>query len=594
MRGVRGLLIELRRRRVFRVAGMFIVVSWVGVQVASLVFPAIDVTDAAIRFVWLGFLLVFPLVMVFAWRYDLSPDGIVRTLPAGEHSEIDLRLRSKDYVILAALLGVVFVMGYQVSEQIRSFNASSPDLAKDHLDRQTIVVLPFENISGDPSQDYFVDGMHDAMISVLSGISALKVISRTSTRNYAISGKSLLEIGQGLGAANIIEGSVVRDNNNVRISVHLIDAASGLSIWANVYEREISDVLRLQSELASAIAGEVRVLMTPEESAYLASAQEVSPQAYESYLKGRFHWYRFGENDLAIALDYFRSAIEIDTEYALAYVGYADALVTPAHIGLLPPSEVFPKAVELVDKALELDPLLAEAHDFEARISFVWDHDWLAADRGFRESIRLKANYPDARIVYSQFLGIQERWDESLEQVRAGLRLDPFNNWFRIELGARLSWMGNYDDALNEYLAIAADQPNWFMIYRYLWEAYFYLGELDTALASARTYYELLGDLKLAEILSGFDGETGFSDAMLALAQEMEARGVESYVSEFELARLYAFAGDTSRTIVWLERAEDNRDSQLVYSIADPLFRLARDHSRFAELRAKMNLPSKP
>ena len=589
---LRDYLRELRRRHVFRVAAMYIVAAWVGVQVASLVFPAVDIPEAALRFVWAGFLLAFLPVMVFAWLYDITPDGITRTPPADQAAELDLRLRRTDYAILIVLLAVISAMAFQLSSQIRDFESASKKLADlELLDAHTIVVLPLENVAGDDTQQFLVDGMHDALISMLSQVSALRVISRTSARRFVDSDKSLMEIGQELHAANIIEGSVVRQGNSIRISVQLINAASEQLIWANMYDRQFEDVLRLQSEVARTIAGEVKVLLTPEEAAYLAATARVVPEAYENYLKGRFHWYRFGEKDLELAQEYFKAAINLDPGYALAYVGLADALATPGHIGLLPSADVFPRAEALAANALELDPLLAEAHDFSARIRFVWNFDWLGADRGFREAIRLNANHPDARIVYSQFLGIHRRWEESMQQVLAGLKLDPLNNWFRIELGARLAWQGKYEDALEEFLQVASDDPNWFMIYRYLWEIHFYRGEMEKALGAAKKFYELSGQTHFREALSDLNAGTEYSAAMHSLASVMIANSTTSYVSDFELARIFAFAGDRASTLQWLERAEANRDTQLVYSAVQPVFSLVWTEPRYTRLRQKMNLP---
>jgi len=570
---------------------MYIVAAWVGVQVASLVFPAVDIPEAALRFVWAGFLLAFLPVMVFAWLYDITPDGITRTPPADHEAELDLRLRRTDYAILTVLLAVISAMAFQLSSQIRGFESASKKLADlEVLDAHTVAVLPLENVAGDDAQQFLVDGMHDALISMLSQVSALRVISRTSSRRFVDSDRSLLEIGQELHAANIIEGSVIRQGNSIRVSVRLINAASEQLIWANIYDRQFEDVLRLQSEVARAIAGEVKVLLTPEESAYLAATARVVPEAYENYLKGRFHWYHFGEKDLELAQEYFKAAINLDPGYALAYVGLADALATPGHIGLLPSAEVFPQAEALAAKALELDPLLAEAHDFSARIRFVWNFDWLGADRGFREAIRLNANHPDARIVYSQFLGILRRWEESMQQVHAGLKLDPLNNWFRIELGARLGWQGKYEEALEEFLQVASDDPNWFMIYRYLWEIHFYRGEMEKALEAAKKFYELSGQTHFLEALTDFEGGTEYPAAMHALASAMIAHSTKSYVSDFELARIFAFAGDRASTLQWLERAEANRDTQLVYSAAQPVFSLVWKEPRYTRLRQKMSL----
>ena len=592
MFNLRDWLRELRRRHVFRVAGMYIVAAWVGVQVASLVFPAVDIPEAALRYVWAGFMLAFLPVVVFAWLYDITPDGITRTPPADRDAKVDLRLRRTDYVILIVLLAAISAMAFQFSSQIRDFESESNKMANlEELDVHTIAVLPLENVAGDESQQFLVEGMQDALISMLSRVSALRVISRTSARRFVDSDMSLPEIGQELHAANIIEGSVARQGNSIRISVRLINAASEQLIWANIYDRQMEDVLRLQSELARTIAGEVKVLLTPEESAYLAAIESVVPEAYENYLKGRFYWYRFGEKDLELALEYFGKAIELDPGYALAYVGLADALATPGHIGLIPSAEVFPRAEELSAQALKLDPLLAEAHDFSARIRFVWKFDWLGADRGFREAIRLNANHPDVRIVYSQFLAIHQRWEESMEQVRTGLQLDPLNNWFRIEVGDRLAWLGKYEEALEEFNQVANADPNWFMIYRYLWEVHFYRGELAQALEAAKKFYELSGQTLFHEVLSEFDDGTEFSAAMHVLASEMIAHSTKSYVSDFELARIFAFAGDRAGTLQWLERAAANRDTQLVYSAAQPIFSLVWNEPRYARLRQKMNLP---
>ena len=586
---------ELRRRKVFRLAALYIVGAWVVLQVADLAFESWDIASLALRYVWLGAILGFPVALIFGWRYDITTKGIARTPSADAGTQIDLSLRRSDYVILALLMVVAIGVIYQLTVQIS--DSRSPQLAKltqQPIEPNSIVVLPLANLSEDDTEQFFVDGMHDALISMLSRVSALKVISRTSARRFMESEKSLIDIGRELGAVNIIEGSVIRQGGSIRINIQLIDAVSDQLIWANIYDRQIEDVLRLQSELARTIAGEVQVLLTPEESDYLASVNQVVPGAYENYLKGRFHWYRFGENDLNLALEYFQASIDMDPTYALAYVGLADATATRAHIGLMPAIGVFPQAIDLIERALELDPLLAEAHDLSARIKFVWNFDWLGADREFRESIRLKPSHPDARIVYSQFLGIQGRWEESMAQVHAGLKLDPLNGWFRIELGSRQSWMGNNDEARDEFLLIVSEQPNWFVPYRYLWEVYSYQGEFGLALEAAVNYYQLLGETAFAEIVSGFDGRTEYQAAMHALASAMIAVSSESYVSEIELARIFAFAGDTGQTLDWLERAHTNRDPQLVYSVADPLFAYVWDEPRFAELRRKMNLPGKP
>lgn len=279
--------------------------------------------------------------------------------------------------------------------------------------------------------------MHEALIADLARIRDLRVISRTSTVQYRDSDKSMPTIGSELGAESLIEGPVLREGDRVRITVQLIDAADDEHIWAESYERTLTDVLRLQSDVARAIAAQVKVRLAPDEDERLASAKAIDPKAYELYMKGRFHWYKFTEADLNLALQYFQSAIEEDPDYALAYVGFADALATPAHIGMMPTHLVYPAAKQSLQRALALDPDPAEVHDLLARISFAYDWDWDAAERGFRRAIAINPGYPDAHIVYSQFLGVTNRWDESMDAVRAGLDLDPLNP------------SGNHDAALD-------------------------------------------------------------------------------------------------------------------------------------------------
>ena len=408
---LRAFFIELRRRRVLRLAGLYIVGSWVGVQVASLVFPAIDVGDEAIRYVWAIFLLGFPLALVFAWRYDITANGIVRTGSAGSDDTETLQLRPVDYVLLLLLLLLFVAMAVQVGDSIGRYGLSTDNQSvADRADPLTIIVLPFEDVSARTDQQYLADGLQDALISTLSGISALNIISRTSARIVGEMDRTPQQIGAELGAGHLIEGTVSLREGEHRLSVHLVASTSGQVAWSRVFQRPLGQVLQLQSDLARSVAEELQVLLTPDESAYLSSARAVVPEAYEKYLLGRFHWYRFGANDLAMARRYFEEAIELDPDSALAYVGLADAYATPAHVGLAPSTPGFPRAAQLVAKALELDERLAEAHDMTARLKFTWDYDWLAADRGFRESIRLKPGYADVRIFGNVVFIIKIKW----------------------------------------------------------------------------------------------------------------------------------------------------------------------------------------
>jgi len=590
MSGLQELILELRRRRVFRVAGFYIVGSWVLLQVSALAFQSLDIPDAALVWVWIAAFVGFPLALILGWRYEFTANGILRTSPADADQAEDLSLRGTDFLILVALAVVAVTTGFRLIVEIRE---TEPDriesVAFIEMSRNSIAALPLDNLSGDPDQEYFASGMHEALIADLSRISGLKVISRTSTEQYRGSNKPLPEIGAELGVANLIEGSVFRAGDQVRITVQLIDVATDEHLWAESYERNLTNVLRLQSNVARAIADQIKVTLTPYEDTLLAASAEVDPEAYEFYLKGRFHWYKFTEADLKLALEYFQLAIDKDPQYALAYVGFADALATPAHIGLMPTARVYPAAKQSVQRALELDGDLAEAHDLLARIRFAYDWDWNAAERGFRRSISLKSGYPDVHIVYSQFLAVTNRWDESMAEVRTGLELDPLNPWFQLELATRLAWFGHYDEAREKTTELIKSQPDFRASHQLLWLIAYEQGQFEEAVTAAGNYFRLLGETALAAALEGGIEDLGYSELMRRAADLLETQSTRPYVSHIEHAKLRMHAGDLDKALDRLEQAQAQHESQLVYTIVEPLFRPVWNDERYQNLLHNMN-----
>jgi len=590
MRGLQKLILELRRRRVFRVIGLYVVGSWVLLQVAALAFQSLDIPDGALVSVWIAAFVGFPLALILGWRYEFTANGILRTSPADADQAEDLSLHRTDFLILAALAMVAVTAGFRLIVEIRETETDRIDsAASKEVSRYSIAVLPLDNLSGDSEQEYFVSGMHEALIADLSRISGLKVISRTSTEQYRGRNKPLPEIGAELGVANLIEGSVFRAGDQVRITVQLIDAATDNHLWAESYERSLTNVLRLQSNVAREIADQIEVKLTPYEDTLFAKNEEIDPEAYELYLKGRFYWYKFTEADLKLALEYFQLAIDKDPGYALAHVGFADALATFAHVGLMPTAQVFPAAKQSVQRALELDANLAEAHDLRARIHFAYDWDWDAAERGFRRSISLKPGYPDVHIVYSQFLGVTDRRDESLAEVRTGLELDPLNPWFRLELAKRLAWFGYYDEAREKTAELIKSQPEFWPSHQLLWLIAYEQGQFEEAVTASGNYFRLRGETALAEALEGGIEDLEYSELMRRAADLLETQSVRPYVSHIEHAELRMHAGDLDKALDRLEQAHAQHESHLVYTIAKPLFRPVWNDERYLNLLHNMN-----
>jgi TolB-like protein len=304
---------ELRRRKVFRLAATYVVGAWVTLQVADLAFESWGISAFALRYVWLGAILGFPIALVFGWRYDITAHGIVRTSPADAGADIDLSLNRKDYVILALILVVATGTIYQLSIKINDTPAGGIfETVQTDSGSTPIAVLPLENLSNDPEQAYFVNGIHDALISELSRVSELQVTSKTSTRAYADTTKNNERICSELVISKIIRGSVLREGDYIQVNVELYDCTSDEPEWSESYDRTLSDVLIMQSDITRSIANAVDIALTRKESEILARTRTVNPAAYESYLRGMFHLEMFTPQDMQIAEGFFTRALEVD------------------------------------------------------------------------------------------------------------------------------------------------------------------------------------------------------------------------------------------------------------------------------------------
>jgi serine/threonine-protein kinase len=488
--------------------------------------------------------------------------------------------------VLAAVVGTAIWRADLQKEGAEQQTMGEPAVAQ----YRSIAVLPLRNLSGDPEQEYFVDGMTEALITDLSKIASLKVIARSSAMQYKGKDTPLTDIAAALGVDAIVEGSVIREGDTVGINAQLIEVATERVIWGEQYQRDLTSILALQAELATAIAGGVRVALSPEEEALFSGAAEVDPAAYEAYLKGRFHWYRFTREDIAAANRYFELALEKEPEYALAYVGLADAITTPPHIGWEAHTDQFERGTKLIERALELDPDLAEAHDLRARYAFVWEWDWEGAGRGFRRALELNPNFPDARVVYSQYLGILGRHGEALEQAARGAALDPLRFFYRQQHYERLAWMGRYEEAiagLRELIDSGGDLP---FIHKALWDNLYAAGEYEMAYEEARRFYELTGQTELLALIESDFEAAGYRSAMRAAAESLVEASSSTHVAAVDIAKLYAHAGDRIRTLEWLEKSAGVPETALVYVMADPVYEGLRGDPRFEAIRARMNL----
>jgi TolB-like protein/DNA-binding winged helix-turn-helix (wHTH) protein/Tfp pilus assembly protein PilF len=500
------------------------------------------------------------------------------------------RIPSRRALVLGSLFGFLAIVILGMG--LRFFRtASEANLSRNPI--KSMVVLPFENLSGDKDQQYFTDGMTDELIAHLAKIRSLRVISRTSSMEYKGTHKTLSEIARDLNVDAVVEGTILRSGDRVRITAELVQVATDRHLWAETYESQLGDVLALQSQVATAIVNEIRVNLTPEEQQRLASTRPVSAESYEAYLKGRYYWNKRSQEGLTKAIEYFQLATEKDPHYALAFAGLADcySIIGSAIVGTVPSQDVAPKAKAAALKALELDDTLAEAQTSLATVRFNYDWDWPGASQGFQRSIELNPSYATAYQRYSLYLMAMGRTKESLAQMTRARELDPLSISMNFSLGWRLYMARKYDQAIEQLQNTLEMDPNFALPRMVLGQAYEQknaypqaLGELQKAVSISHDSPQMLGALGHAYGASG-----NRSEAEKVLAQLME-QSKKQYVSPFYLAIVYAGLSENDKAVDWLEKAYEDRSNAIVFSKVDPQLDTLRSTPRFQSLLHRLAL----
>ena len=454
-----------------------------------------------------------------------------------------------------------------------------------------LAVLPLQNLSGDPEQDFFVDGTHDALITELARLGALRVIARNSVIRYQSTQKPLTEIGKELNVDVVMTGSVGRSGDHIRITAQLISTETEEHLWAGRYDRNLRDVLSLQNEIVAAIAREIQLQLSPEEEAQLANARPINPEAYEAYLRGRFQWYKLSRDHLDTALGYFQLALEKDPNCALAHAGIAAVWCALGDTGAIPPDEAFSKGRAAASKAAGLNDTLAEVHATLGNVKFCHEWDWREANIEFSRAIDLNPNYADAHLFYADFLISLKRFEEAMSEIQLALDLDPLNYFSRCFFGWHLVYAGRYDDAIAELRQTLSREPNFAAAHLGLWGAFYQARMYEDALEAAKKFFAVLDDTEIEGSLREGAGKAGYRGAMGLAASRLEERARHKYVPAIRVARLYAHAGETERTLEWLERAFEKREPPLVHLSVGWDWRDLRDHPDFQVLLRRINLP---
>jgi eukaryotic-like serine/threonine-protein kinase len=459
----------------------------------------------------------------------------------------------------------------------------------------SLAVLPLANLSGDPGQDYFSEGITEALTTELAQIGSLRVISRTSAMHFRDSRDTLPEIGRKLNVDAIVEGSVTRSANRVRITAHIIDTKADRDLWARTYERDAKDLLSLEDEAARDIAAEIRIKVSSRET---SRSRSVSPEAYEAYLKGRFFWNKRTEGDVTKAIKYFEQATQIEPTYAEAYAGIAESYIVLNGYRIMPPTAAYPKVRVAAQKALQLDDTLSEAH--LALASLKWEYEWDSdsAEKEYRRAIELNPNSATAHQWYAAKLAATSRQDEALAEMRRAQELDPVS----LAVGVVQGWVfytgRQYGKAIELYRKTLEMDPSFPMGHLYLGKALIQTGDFAGGLRECRAA-ATLADNHPSQLtwLAYAYGMAGNKSEALRLLREVEAVAQQRYVASHDIAAVYVSIGERSAAVALLKKAYEERFYSVLLTPVEPEFEPLRndpDFVRFVEMvrsRPQRNLP---
>jgi TolB-like protein len=570
---------ELRRRNVYKVAVAYIVAGWALSQGIAQVFPVFDIPNWAIRMIVLLIVVGFPVALVFAWLFEITPEGVKRTEVADAANE---RSRSKAWiyvVVIGAILsiGLFFLGRYTAGTKTAAFSKE--------ISNKSIAVLPLLNESGDPKDEYFSDGLSEELIAALGQIRDLKVIGRSSSFRFKDGQEEPKTIGEKLDVSTLLEGTVRKQGDRVRIVAELINAADGIELWTRTFDRQLKDIFAVQEEIARAVAESLKVTLlgSHEKSAQMASS---SVEAHNAYLQAHFHFQRRNVKDYRKAITYFDQAIQLDPNYALAYAERSEVWTM---IGDLTGERAtaYPKARSDAEKAVEIAPALAEAHAALGWARFFGQWKFAEGLTELNRAKELSPANPTANDLLARVIVYLGRIDEAERQARQAVELDPLSVSTQFNLARVLFYAGKLDEADAAGRKIAELQPSSSSSHR--WQVFVAVqrGDGETALREAQL--EPDDDFRRFELALAHyvRGDRKAADAVLADLVSTGRKGLD-----YQIAQAYAVRGETDKAFEWLQIAFDNHDGGALSLGVDPLLRGLHDDPRYKNLLVKLGLPA--
>ena len=581
---------ELKRRNVYKVAVAYAVVGWLLVQITTQVFPIFEIPNWAMRLIVLAIIIGFPIALVVAWAFELTPQGLKRT----EDADLAAQTRTKPHawiyiVIVGALLsvGLFFIGRYSAKNATPRQDASAARTEAATVSQKSIAVLPFDNLSRDPDNAYFCEGVQDEILTRLAKVADLKVISRTSTQHFKSTPDNLPQIAKQLGVAHILEGSVQKKSDQVRVNVQLINALTDAHLWADTYDRKLTDIFAVESEIAKTIAETLQARLTGSEKSSIAKTPTVNPEAYELYLKGKFFAEKRTGADLRKSIEYYDQAIAKDPNYPLAYVGLANSHLLLSVYGALSPKEAASPAKAALKKALELDDSLAEAHASSGLLATL-ELDLNRAISELERAIQLNPNNSTAHHWIALPLMTMGQFDRGVAEAKRAIELDPLS----LIINSDLCWVyfngRRFDEAEAQARKTLEMDPRFYVAHFYLGEALQFQGKLTDAIAEFQKSVELNNDPFSLAMLGQAYARQGKTDEARKILARLREQAKSQYISPYAFAVVLTALGDKTHAIDELDRGYDDGGFYISLIKVDPLFDDLRGDPRFEALVQKV------
>jgi TolB-like protein/Tfp pilus assembly protein PilF len=581
---------ELKRRNVYKVAVAYAVAAWLLIQVATQVFPFFEIPNWAVRLVVVLLALGFPVALILAWAFEITPEGIKRESEIEADESITQHTGRRIIAITIAL--AVVAAGLFVYQLVRSKSLFTPRQSEAptvSIPAKSIAVLPFENLSSDKENAYFADGIQDEILTRLAKIGDLKVISRTSTEKYKSAPSNLREIAQQLGVATILEGSVQKSRDQVRITVQLINALNDAHLWAETYDRSLIDTFAVETDVAQRIAASLAAKLSGAEKQAIAARPTENTEAYQLYLKGRFFWNKRTGADLKTAGEFFERAVAADPTYAGAYAGLAQTYLLIPVFGAGRPLDFFPKATVAAHRAIDLDETSSEGHTALAMLT-LFNFKFAPSEQEFRRAIELNPNYATAHHWFGNSLLVTlGRFDEAIKEGQRAVELDPLSLIINADLGSTLMIARRYDEAIAQLRKTLVLDGNFAYARWNLGEALYFKGDLGAAIAEYEKAAALDDDPEILALLGRAYAESGQKEKALKILEKLKAAEQQRFVRNYLYTIIYTGLGDKASAIDYLEKAREGGETpDTTWLKVDPLFDPLRNEPRFQQLVAKI------